>query len=988
MTGVSVDDTGCFVASCADDGSVVVSESATPSGGWEPVDTHPSPRPLRALAIDPAYARRGEQLVVSGGCAGELSLLRRGWFGKREHTALHHGEGTISRVAWCAGTTLLAWANEHGVKVMDVERGEPITFVERPPSSRHVDAEGCRCALHWAGEGELLIGWADVVMVLEVHRPPPVPPATAGAGEPGGGAGAPPPVTPGSAAAGPARSHAEVVAALSLDCIVCGISPFDRGSVAVLGYTLEGEDYDDDADTPSQGGDAPAGGSGGSFSSRRSRNAELSVWSLDSGERVAADALPLIACGDAPDAIGGGYELCTSYATATYRGAHRRWSHADWTPPPADTAADGGASADDAITAAGRLAVMRGTPPVLYVCAPQDVVVARARDVDDLVDDALASDRFADALALALAHRAPPSAAGAAGASAADAATAAAAAAARARRARVPLHELVILHVEGLMARGAYEMAAAQCAALIGGDGVVGAAGAAGADGGPGAGSATTWERWIAAFDARGRVSAIAPHVPTRAPRLRAAVYERVLEALLRASPEGLRDTLRRWGHPARPGDAAGDLYSLPGLMTRLGDEMRGPRRAPPAVVEAMAELLVLDGQPMRALEYYLQLPAGDENGGDGDGDGADDGDAPVEESDRSTAAGERRQRQQALYRLVVEHRLFAPARASALRLVRALGGAGGELAAKLLVKHVDQLPIDAVCAQLDAHAALQRWYLHLMFERCGELYNRAEYRSLHELQVRLYARERGDDEDAAGYEKVRAHGGGGGGADESDLLRFLRWSRYVEPAAALRECYAQAPPLYIEIVHILGGMGQTRDALGLLLGELRDARRAIEFVEAHDRELWPELIRHAVGDREFLRGMLDHAGEYSSELPARLIAEIPPGMRVPGLREKLANIVADYRFQVTLHAACIKALEADGLALQRRQHQLQRRGVRVAPSAALSALGMSEAAARRSEGDAAVVQLLRDGTIQPHSADVQEPRTGAGADAGEFSEV
>ena len=374
-------------------------------------------RALRALAIDPAYARRGEQLVVSGGCAGELSLLRRGWFGKREHTALHHGEGTISRVAWCAGTTLLAWANEHGVKVMDVERGEPITFVERPPSSRHVDAEGCRCALHWAGEGELLIGWADVVMVLEVHRPPPVPPATRVRAS---WAAARLCATAGRArvgAAGPARSHAEVVAALSLDCIVCGISPFDRGSVAVLGYTLEGEDYDDDADTP-----CGSSGDRGSFSSRRRETLSSRVVARH-GERVAADALPLIACGDAPDAIGGGYELCTSYATATYRGAHRRWSHADWTPPPADTAADGGASADDAITAAGRLAVMRGTPPVLYVCAPQDVVVARARDVDDLVDDALASDRFADALALALAHRAPPSAAGAAGASAADAAT-------------------------------------------------------------------------------------------------------------------------------------------------------------------------------------------------------------------------------------------------------------------------------------------------------------------------------------------------------------------------------------------------------------------------------------------------------------------------------------------------------------------------------------------------------------------------------------
>lgn len=73
---------------------------------------------------------------------------------------------------------------------------------------------------------------------------------------------------------------------------------------------------------------------------------------------------------------------------------------------------------------------------------------------------------------------------------------------------------------------------------------------------------------------------------------------------------------------------------------------------------------------------------------------------------------------------------------------------------------------------------------------------------------------------------------------------------------------------------------------------------RAIEFVEAHDKDLWYRLIEHSLKNEAFLSGLLDHAGVYDVDL-ARLIAEIPKGMHIPGLRDKVVKIISDYHFQV-----------------------------------------------------------------------------------------
>lgn len=79
---------------------------------------------------------------------------------------------------------------------------------------------------------------------------------------------------------------------------------------------------------------------------------------------------------------------------------------------------------------------------------------------------------------------------------------------------------------------------------------------------------------------------------------------------------------------------------------------------------------------------------------------------------------------------------------------------------------------------------------------------------------------------------------------------------------------------------------------------EVGSVPRAIEFVEAHDKDLWYQLIEHSLRNEAFLSGLLDHAGVYDVDL-ARLVGEIPKGMHIPGLRDKLVKIISDYRFQV-----------------------------------------------------------------------------------------
>eukprot|EP00611_Tribonema_gayanum_P004693 TRINITY_DN138_c1_g1_i3.p1 TRINITY_DN138_c1_g1~~TRINITY_DN138_c1_g1_i3.p1 ORF type:complete len:911 (+),score=347.05 TRINITY_DN138_c1_g1_i3:45-2777(+) len=632
---------------------------------------------------------------------------------------------------------------------------------------------------------------------------------------------------------------------------------------------------------------------------------EVQLVRRATGEVLAADTLPLNGW---QNNLAGHYCM----ASTSWSPGAIRWPRGKAAQAAAASAMHINTAAAAAATVA-TAATTAGLPPALFIAAPQDLVVARVRDVDDSVAWALQRGDAGAAVRVALRNR-------------------------HSLRTH-SYRDLVARRLEELMGEGRYEAAAAETPLLLGAD-------------------TAAWEQWIYAFARRGRLDAIAPHVPplpvqegggealpAASLRLAGSVYMLILEHLLTAKPPLFLETVRRWGHPrdaaaaarraevsaaetaasapsrqAQGSIAAKELYSLSLLMAAIESALRA--RLDAHVLEAQAELLLLDRQFERAVGAYLTMArvraaaaaaarAEEDDGastlGDGaaySGGGGGGGGGSSEVAPRTAAH---------VFKLIEQHSLFRAIQGRVLELIQLSQADAGAL----LVRHVDKLPASQVVPQLRGRRDLQHWYLHLLFTQAPELYNTPEHAQFHALQVSLYA------QFAPPFQPRRPP------PYDSDFLRFLRGSAFAPLEAALTECEKRRPPLWDEMVFVLGRLGRTQRALSVLLEEVDCARRAIEFVGAHDKDLWYRLIDYSLRNERFLGGLLDHAGVYDVDL-AGLIRGVPEGMRIQGLREKLGKITSDYRFQVTLHETCLSSLRSDHLAKLRRLNQMRRRALRV----------------------------------------------------------
>lgn len=779
---ISWDVSGCYVATCGDDGCVAVvgrrsGGDAARADEWDLAEEQTYGDPMLSVRLDPRYATRRERVYLAGGQNGELVRHTRGWFMSQKDAMVDTGEGPIEALAW--GAHWVAWANAKGAKIMHGDTASPVSFVPRPQSS--LEAKGCRCWLVWEGNHSLLLGWGVVVMVIQVKVEQPSLLAAA-AGE------------------GSISARAEVLRMLRTDCVVCGVCAFDARHVAVLGLP------------PNEEAPRP----------------ELQVVRRDDGGIASAEALPIA-----------GYEglQVASYALKSsdeFDGGERwaSWHRDEFVLLHPETMA--------AVEPSPR---MRGTPPRLYVASPRDVVVARVRDADDAVDVALRKSpgKARDALVVATAH------------------------AHRLRRHRV--QDLVKVHVDALLDSGRAEEAATECQRLLGD-------------------TETLWEFWVLVFDERRALPALAPRLPVARPRLARSVYDMVLERLLAVDPSALRDVLRKWGRPSARRRSSDDLlYTLRAIADRVDDVTRrtdGPAdRA--AIVEARAELYVLDDDAERALALLLALE-------------------PAQLSDPAL-----------VFELVERHELHDVVRDRVVDLARV----SRDRAAHLLVRRIDKFPIADVARQL-ADVNLRLWYLRVIFAELPEAYASPDYRDLHATHVDLYASRNhfpsSDDPSADDY--------------DSELIRFLRWSNFVPLPHALAAC--RRANLHNETVYVLGRLGQPAQALDVLLHDVGSVKRAVDFVRQHNQsqtgDLWDVLVNHALQNPAFLSGLLDHA-----QVASRLVRHIPDGCRIPGLKAKLLTIFSDRVFQRSAHDMCAKAAKADCLAILNHFYARQRRGIKVA---------------------------------------------------------
>lgn len=222
------------------------------------------------------------------------------------------------------------------------------------------------------------------------------------------------------------------------------------------------------------------------------------------------------------------------------------------------------------------------------------------------------------------------------------------------------------------------------------------------------------------------------------------------------------------------------------------------------------------------------------------------------------------------------------PTRASKL-LVAAIGNGGD---------------VEKVVNMLESEEHLAFLFLDELFKHDANL--GAQF---HELQVSLYAR-----------------------FCPSGLMSFLQASSHYVLENALSVCkqYAMIP----EQVFLLGRMGDTHQALFLIIDEMRDVEMAIRFVEEHrDSDLWEALVeRCLLVDKTlntplFISGLLDHVTECASVDPLALIDQIPLDLPIPNLNLKLQKIVFDYSLEERLRQDTKRILEGDCVELMMKFH-------------------------------------------------------------------
>ncbi|XP_030887512.1 vacuolar protein sorting-associated protein 41 homolog [Leptonychotes weddellii] len=219
--------------------------------------------------------------------------------------------------------------------------------------------------------------------------------------------------------------------------------------------------------------------------------------------------------------------------------------------------------------------------------------------------------------------------------------------------------------------------------------------------------------------------------------------------------------------------------------------------------------------------------------------------------------------------------------------------------AVDMLLDNEDKISIKKVVEELEDRPELQHVYLHKLFKR-----DHHKGQRYHEKQISLYAE-----------------------YDRSNLLPFLRDSTHCPLEKALEIC--QQRNFVEETVYLLSRMGNSRSALKMIMEELHDVDKAIEFAkEQDDGELWEDLILYSIDKPPFITGLLNNIGTHVD--PILLIHRIKEGMEIPNLRDSLVKILQDYNLQILLREGCKKILVADSLSLLKKMHRTQMKGVLV----------------------------------------------------------
>mmetsp|Transcript_45573 Transcript_45573/g.117796 ORF Transcript_45573/g.117796 Transcript_45573/m.117796 type:complete len:1023 (-) Transcript_45573:1984-5052(-) len=162
---VAVDSTDEFVSSGGSEGVVVVHTLYGRASESMRVSIAPGIAVL-SFAFDPSFSKKSAKPFLAGTAGGDLFQYKKAFFGSKGSLAkLITGEGAVWKVLW--RDTIVAFASEKAVKVLDIQSGEKISSLSRPSDAP--PSFIAQPSIAWGqGSKSILVSWGVCVYVLEI----------------------------------------------------------------------------------------------------------------------------------------------------------------------------------------------------------------------------------------------------------------------------------------------------------------------------------------------------------------------------------------------------------------------------------------------------------------------------------------------------------------------------------------------------------------------------------------------------------------------------------------------------------------------------------------------------------------------------------------------------------------------------------------------------------------------------------------------------
>eukprot|EP01035_Chromulina_nebulosa_P019588 gene19588-25491_t len=961
-----MDSEGLILASCSDNGTIVIHSLLNEDDKGTTIHFN---EPVKCVCVENDDNPKKEKSFLVGCSSGKLIHHKQVWFTNKNSVLYQGQDSPVNAIVW--RKDLIAWSDSTMLRVMNITTQSAVCYVNAPTGVSINNPFPCK--LFWDSDKDLLIGWADsyrhmeLVTSVSTVQTPPVPSNSSKTNSNSNN-----PVNTNEESETVARTVTE----FQLDCIVCGVSSFDRDHLVIFGYVPPKDEINIDDNTLTNSDDLPLS---------LTNQPELKIVHRLTGQVVSCDILPL-----SGQVLNGPWEyfFLTTYMSLSQSNYRSKWSLTDINinlpPGLVSNSNNSNSNQNNQVSNLITLGNIKGFSPVLFLISPEDLVIGKVRDVNDRVGIALqngdlllaANLAFHDKVSLRHYH----------------------------------YHDIISLYIEDLLDdKNNSELAASECARLIGID-------------------VNLWERWIYAFIKRHKLDFLIRYVPIQSPRLNPSIYELIIESFFQQNSRSFLNIVNEWGLINPP------LFSQEQLLKRLETSPS----LDPYSLEALAQLYLWSKKYEKALNCYLEInysnnPTDREDlqspmslpstpspklvlGSKKNPNNNITNNLTLNSNEVNTSydtafANENHKSYIHVFELIEKEKLFDIIKEKVVNLLRL----SKELSVALLIKHIDKLPVQQIVKQLKVDKRLLHFYLHTLFMKYEPYNTDKQYSEFHVMQVPLYAEfassqtvninsatsittglVRSDSSNNISSDSIKVTAlprlkpilatstirpstsaaalatpprspristisvtnivknqkplriednfveliGPNkrviNGPSEGDFMYFLKNSKFYPLDYALRECEKRKPPLYKEMVYIWDLQGNRREALNLLLREVKDIKEAVDFIERHDEsnqsELWNDLVDFSLQNHNYLSGLLDYIGICNLD-PVSVVSSIASKVQIPQLRQKMFRIIRQYQYQVKVTDKCNMILEEDALDSLRRLKQSQRRAIKVDPS-------------------------------------------------------